>query len=779
MYALDQLEYYKFLDLLSTFCHSEKGKQLAKNVIPLLNRREILNRANKIKEIMEMIQIQDFSFIELHSTEELFNPIEKPIFDFSELKKIISNIRITNSITSDLSLFDPYENLKKVVAKLVSFSSIVERFTAIFDSEGKVLDSASSALRVIRNKKTKLRRTVHDTMQKAVQQYHQNNFMHDAIITQRDGRFVIPIKEGSAPFVKGIVHGKSTSKSSVYVEPEHVVGLNNSLEMVSDEERREIYRIIKEYSEQIYRNQSILITNERYLQELDFLFGTARWANRISATFPAIHQDSSLQLLGARHPLLIHHYGSKEKVIPFDVQLGDEFNILIISGPNTGGKTVTLKTVGILSLLALSGFPIPAKGGSEVGMFEHIFADIGDQQSLENALSTFSSHIKNISIMTEKGNERTLVLIDEMGAATDPEQGAALAQAILEEFIKKKSLGIITTHYTALKLYAEENESCENAAMQFDPTKHIPTYHFKLGLPGSSFAIEVASKLGFNNEIINRANELSGKQSVELANVLTKLNQEKIDLSRQLYQYQLKTSLLNQKITEYEAKISQMEIEEKEIRKKAKKDARDYLTTIQNEMTHELQKIKKADKEKRKQTIEQSLHETQKRSKILSKEIRSFSKSDRTSISDPHIGQKVWLEDMETEGEIVEIAQDYIKVDLNGIFFTTQWNQIYRVNKKECSPKKKKVTIASLPTKQAKIELKILGYRFDDALPLIRDFLDTAEYQGLEMVRIVHGKGTGALRAKVRKYLHSQKKSFFTPAPEAGGDGVTVVELNK
>ncbi|MCK4653673.1 MAG: Smr/MutS family protein, partial [Candidatus Cloacimonetes bacterium] len=478
-----------------------------------------------------------------------------------------------------------------------------------------------------------------------------------------------------------------------------------------------------------------------------------------------------MNLINARHPLLLETMDNFDDVIPFNLELGSDFKLLLISGPNTGGKTVTLKSVGLLTLMALSGLPIPANSESSIGIFRDVFADIGDNQSLENALSTFSSHIKNIKEMVKSGDINSLILIDEIGAATDPEQGSALAQAILEKLTERNVLGVITTHYTALKIFAEQHENCINAAMQFDPGKHLPTYQFKLGLPGNSFAIEVASQLGMDEILIDRAKELTGNQNVELTDLLKRMTEEKMELSRQNYQSQLKTALLNKKISEHQNKIEQLEKETKKIRKNSIKEARDFLITLQKELNEEISNIKKLNKEKRKNLLEKSLQKITEINREFTEEEEELLEVKRSPVKIPKIGQTVWIKEVEMEGEIIEISNNSIKVDMNGIFLTTSKDNLYQVTKAGKKPIKSKVI--SVPKKDIKLELKILGYRFDEALPEIEAFIDNAVMNGLSSVRIVHGKGTGALRSKVRQYLKNNKKAvdFFTPPPSAGGDG--------
>ncbi len=778
MNYFEQLEYNKIKSILLAECHSDLGRELVDSLYPLKDRKEIVYRLDLTYELQSLLKNGiTFNFENVSNVSKLLLELKHQTYNFEEFKKLYYNISTANNISDNIKDLEDYPEYFELVKKIIPLEKLEKRYLEIFDSEGNVKDTSSSELKSIRRRKKQLRQNVIGVLNQKIEKLSSSNYLHDKIVTQRDGRFVIPIKEGASSFIKGVFHGRSASKSSVYIEPEEVVGLNNELDLLVSEEKQEIFRIFKEFTESIRFSKNEILKNTEVLKKLDFYFASARFSNRLKAEKPKIVEKPYLNLINARHPLLLETMDNFDDVIPFDLELGSDFKLLLISGPNTGGKTVTLKSVGLLTLMALSGLPIPANSESSIGIFRDVFADIGDNQSLENALSTFSSHIKNIKEMVKSGDTNSLILIDEIGAATDPEQGSALAQAILERLTERNVLGVITTHYTALKIFAEQHENCINAAMQFDPEKHLPTYQFKLGLPGNSFAIEVASQLGMDETLIDRAKELTGNQNVELTDLLKRMTEEKMDLSRQNYQSQLKTALLNKKISEHQNKIEQLEKETKKIRKDSIKEARDFLITLQKELNEEISNIKKLNKEKRKNLLEKSLRKITEMNREFAKEEEQLHEIKRSPVRILRIGQTVWIKEVEMEGEITEISDNYVKVDMNGIFLTTSKDNLYQVTKAGKKPIKSKAI--SVPKKDIKLELKILGYRFDEALPEIEAFIDNAVMNGLSSVRIVHGKGTGALRSKVRQYLKTNKKAvdFFTPPPGAGGDGVTVVKL--
>ncbi len=781
MYSPAQLEYNKIKKILKTFCHSAKGKLKADLLEPMTGRLEIEDRLQFVTELQKLLQNNySYNFREITDIIPLFEDLIQQTFDFEEFRDIYRCVKTANSLSVDFDKLHLYPRYQQIVDKIVSFPYLEERFQEIFAPEGDVKDTASRELNVIRSRRKKVRQNIIARISSKIDELDSHNYLYDKLFTQRDGRYVVPIKEGSASFVQGIVHGRSASRSSVYVEPAEVVNLNNEIGLLEADEKEEIFRIFREYTAAILEGKDSILFNNELLGKIDFHFAIAAMSEHFQAVAPEIIEKSYIKLVQARHPLLIETLGSIDKVVPFNLELGNDYKILLISGPNTGGKTVTLKTIGLLTLMALSGVPIPAHEDSKIGIFSDIIADIGDNQSLENSLSTFSSHIQNIRKMLDTGSESSLILIDEIGAATDPEQGAGLGQAILEKLAKKKVTGIITTHYTALKIYAEQHPLCRNASMEFDPRRHVPTFSFREGLPGHSFAIEVAAELGLDEELIDRARNLAGNQSVELTEILKKLTSEKNQLAHQNYQYKLKTSLLDQKIREHQQKLENIARETKDIKKKSIREAQDYLITLQNELQAEIKNIKKVPTPIRKKAISKVIKKTSDLQTDIREKEEELSDLELIPVTEPEIGMKVWVKELDSEGEIIEIKKGNIKVDLNGFLFTTDISRLYKIEMEKVKPEYKKKAY-NIPKKQVRLELKLLGYRFEEALPELDTFIDDAWLNGLDFIRIVHGKGTGALRNKVRNYLkqNGKIKEFYTPPPEAGGDGVTVAVLKE
>lgn len=784
MYSFKKLEFDKLKELIKYHCHSYLGKDKIDKLAPMSDIAQIDDQALMINDFQAIIKDGlTINIEELSNLEHFFSEFEGAVMSIEEFQLIITNIRIGNVLKQKIVSYEGYKSIKKAFSELQAYPEISERYDKIFSPEGDVLDTASAELNRIRKSRKDTRSSIQKTLSGKLNDPTFEKYLQEKIVTTRGGRFVVPIKEGNVKFVGGVVQERSSSGASVFVEPPEIVEMNNKISFLNQAEKEEIYKIFKKFTEMILPLQDSLVKNTELIGEFEFYYSCASFSNYLKANRVEVVQESILSLKDARHPLLIHTLKGVDKVIPFELDIGEDYRLLVLSGPNTGGKTVTLKSAGLLALMALSGLPIPAHKDSKVGMFEHIFADIGDEQSLETSLSTFSSHITQIKTMLDNANEKTLILIDEIGSSTDPEQGSALAQAILEELEHLKAKGIITTHFTALKVFAEKNENCRNASMQFDSREHKPTFRFVFGLPGDSFAIDVAEGLGLNNAIINRSKKLAGTQNVELTNLIKRLEEEKKKLGQITYKHQLQVALLKGKEDEYKKKITQLEDEAKEIKKQELQKAQQYLIQMQKELNRDIDSIKKLEKQERKAGSQQVLNKLSSKQRDISAQSRKLTAKKGDKIEEPKVGMRVWVESFETEATITEISKSNVIVDMDGITFQTNPGNITSLSNEERKSKPKAKPISSVSTKievKAQFELKLLGLTFDESKGLVNDFIDNANLAGLKKLRIVHGKGTGALRTKVRQHLQSIKivKKFYTPPENVGGSGVTIVELH-
>lgn len=770
------LEYAALKQQIEALCHSDLGKALAQELRPLSDLSKILSELKLHSQAIQALKTGIEPHLEdLNDPESLFSLDSSAVFAYEEFFSFYQNAVISCIVMPIKEHIKDLPQLHKLFSQVSALPQIRDRFNSIFDAEGAVQDSASPELKRIRRRHLQLRSSIIKTMDSILGEHQMQHHLMDKFFTHREERYVLPIKESSAKMVPGIVQSHSGSGSTVFIEPQSVVPLNNELQLIKQDEKKEVYRIFSEFSQQIWDLKQEFISNTKILGRLDFLFGSARLGLKLDSQVPQLAQEPILELQGARHPLLSLKMGLK-KVIPFDLKMQDK-RILVLSGPNTGGKTVLMKAVGLISLMVLSGLPAPLDSSSKIGLFDRVYADIGDDQSIEAALSTFSSHIGKIKTMLENSSKDSLVLIDEIGAATDPEQGSALAQAILEQFAQTGCHTIVTTHYTSLKIFAENHAHAQNASMQFNLEGMSPNYRFVTGFPSDSFAIEVAASLGLDSLLIERAKSLSGSQNREFTELLLQMQSEKKSLARESYEFRLKRRNLEMKIEELEARHAAFEQELKDRKQKFIKELQSELSSQQKIYQKELEELKKMDKSQRKQHSEQKLKETSQQILQLDGELIAAAKEKRQAIYHPKAGDRVWLSNLGSDATVLEVKADSVRVDMNGISFKTSLDTIFESKEKSQIPELA-LGKHSVQNKAA-FELMLLGLTFAEARPLIDEFIDSAVIGGLHRLRIVHGKGSGALRAKTRDYLRRKKQviRFETPPPSEGGDGVTVVTI--
>ncbi len=773
------LEYDKIISQIGALCHSEIGVCAAGTLRPLRDKELIENELNLNFAVQQCLEAGiDPDFGAVSWIDHLFNGTEFNVMGHEEFLLIYHNTLAADSLYARRPLVQDAPLLYERLGEIVPLPEICRRYNEIFDAEGEVQDSASAELRRIRKQTVALRGQIQKTLQAMIQDNRYEHVLQDKYVTQRDDRYVLPIKESAGGSVKGIVQGVSGSKATLFMEPEAVVPLNNQLQIIKQEEKQEIHRIFCEYTRQIRQHGEEILRNTSLLAEFDKRFAIGRMGRNLKAVVPRILAEPSLKLRGARHPLLILHLKDRKAVIPFDIELVGNNGFVVLSGPNTGGKTVLLKAVGLLTLMAMTGIPVPVDDTSEIGIYSRVFADIGDDQSIENALSTFSSHLCKIRNMMDLCDEASLVLIDEIGAATDPQQGSALAQVFVERFVTRGVKGIVTTHYTALKVFAETTPGCQNASMQFDRGSMLPTYSFVRGLPGDSYAIEVAAALGLGTELIERAKSLCGSQNIEFTELLQKLQNQKIQLAQEIYRYQLQTRNLQARAQEFEDKSQRLEQEIKERKRKMYRELEEELVRYQKKLQQELDEIRHLDRKDKKVLTERKMRDLNAQRQDLSQKHKELQPQNLKRIFKPKPGDRVWIASFETDGIVLEIKNDEVVVDMNGITFKTTADQIFEFEQ-EPTDTIRQVAYHRIAPVAAKFELKLLGLTFDEAQSMLDEFIDNATLAGLHKLRIVHGKGTGALRTKVRNYLQKkpQVKEIATASYDAGGSGVTVVTL--
>lgn len=643
-------------------------------------------------------------------------------------------------------------------------------------SSDQIADDASRKLLSIRRSIVKLQGSLRDKLEKILQSH--KDYLQDSIITMREGRYVIPVKNENKSKVKGLVHDMSGSGQTVYIEPLEIVNANNEIKTLKIEEKEEIEKILKELSEEVGEFATLIEANELILKELDFIFAKGKLSLEMGAFQPKLNKRRYINLKNAYHPLL-----DKKTAVPIDIYIGDKFTSLIITGPNTGGKTVTLKTLGLLLLMVQYGLHIPAEDSSEVGVFEKLFADIGDEQSIEQNLSTFSSHMTNIVNIINEVDENSLVLFDELGAGTDPTEGAALARAIMDFMLERKIRCLSTTHYNQLKIYALTTEGVQNASMEFNINTLSPTYKLLIGLPGKSNAFEISKRLGLTEKIIDEARRLISKENIEFEKVLASIEEDRAKAREEkgiIENYKLDLQKQNIRL---EKELKKVEASKEKIIKEAKDEAkRILLSTKENvdliiDQINDIKKELTSDQARRLQESGDLLRESLKKVREDRDLVIEISKNPVDKIK---VGDKVRTS-FGTVATILDLPDNRgnVYVQAGVIKMKVPKDSLTKVNEDEEKSKIRMGNIIRAKVQVVKSEIDLRGKTFEESRDLVDKYLDDAFLAGLKTVRLIHGKGTGLLRKKIREYLkrHKNVKSFEDAPFNEGGDGVTCVNL--
>ncbi|MGB3963227.1 MAG: endonuclease MutS2 [Tepidanaerobacteraceae bacterium] len=668
-----------------------------------------------------------------------------------------------------------------IVNCLHSFQSLEEKIEKAIISEDEIADDASPKLSSIRRQKRVLAQNIKNKLNEIISSPNYQKVLQEAIVTVRQDRYVVPVKQEFKGSIPGVIHDQSASGATLYIEPMAVVQMNNELRQLELEEDREIERILRDFSGKVQENHDPILDTLYNLAQLDFIMAKAGYSLDINGVEPIFNDRGYINISRGRHPLLKGH------VVPLDVYLGDKFNILIITGPNTGGKTVALKTVGLFALMAQSGLHLPAGEGTELSVFKEVFADIGDEQSIEQSLSTFSSHMKNIKEIVDLASEECLVILDELGAGTDPTEGAALAMAILSYLYDKGSKVLASTHYSELKSFAFSKEGMENASMEFDVKTLSPTYKLTIGLPGKSNAFEIAARLGLREEVISLGKSLMADESLRMEDMLTHIEEEKSKAEEE------REKLLAAK-KEYEKKLAKLEEERKKIRlkqeriiEKAKETARLMLNKIQREAEEIIDNLKDAETadqaSMRDKAVQRAREWLKKADEGLQDSKGSLVQKARTGHRRPlKAGQKVKIAGLNQEGYILSIddSTKEAQVQVGIMKINLPLASLVPVEEEAAETEKNRfASIVMTKAREISTELDLRGLTVEEAFMKVDSYLDDAKLAGMKTVVLIHGKGTGALRRGINEMLkkRSDIKSFRLGNIDEGGSGVTVVEL--
>jgi DNA mismatch repair protein MutS2 len=703
----------------------------------------------------------------------------------AELLDILATARSSTHVHRLITrLEEGFPLLKGLAGDLPQRPALEGRIAACISEEGDVLDSASPRLRQLRSEIRAAQQRLQERLGTLVNEFR--TALQEPIITMRSDRYVLPVRAEARGQVRGIVHDQSGSGATVFVEPLVVVEMNNRLRQLQIEEAQEVERILAELSALVGGEASYIILAVELLAEIDLHLAKARYASLVRASAPRLNTEGRLQLRQARHPLLTG------RVVPIDFWLGGETHMIVITGPNTGGKTVALKTVGLLSLMALAGLHIPAADDSEVPVYHNVFADIGDEQSIEQSLSTFSSHLSRIVDILREATPDSLVLLDELGAGTDPSEGSALARAILSHLLERGVETVATTHYSELKAFAHERAGVENASVEFDVETLSPTYRLTIGLPGRSNALAIASRLGLPSEIIEQGREFLGSAGVEMESLLTTLAEERQVAADERYRLSMERAEAEYQRKELERMRRETEEERERILNAAREKSRREADAAQAELARIRTQMRRNMTEERLEQLRERARKVEERNTPVAPRGRPAAiAADGEAVGEAgelEVGDQVRVSSLGQTGAVVAApnARGEVEVQVGAMRMRVAASNLERLSKRKARAEAGATAYPQLVTLPPRDEasapesqLDLRGWRVEDALSEVDSYLNDAAMSGLHSVRLLHGKGTGALRQAIREELrhHPLVKGFESAPQREGGDGITVVTL--
>ncbi|SFD81413.1 endonuclease MutS2 [Thermophagus xiamenensis] len=823
-----KLYFHKIREYIRQGCLSPMGKE---RIDKMTFSNHFSNVELWLRQTHEMLHIEDDG--QAMPAEHFFDlrePLKKlkveglfleahELFDLRRSLGTIRNIvRFIQSKDKEL-----YPSLHELSATVKVYPAVLERIDSIINKKGEVRDNASAELYRIRQEIRHKQKSISGKMQEVLRKARQSGIVDaDASVTIRDGRAVIPVNSANKRKIQGIVHDESATGKTAYIEPAEIVEINNEIRELEYAERRELTKILSELSNFLRPYLEEMLHAFNFLGIIDFIRAKARFAKSINAVVPPMRHETSFRWEKAVHPLLyLQHQSSGKPVVPLDIELTQQNRILLISGPNAGGKSVCLQTVGLLQYMLQCGLPVPVGENSQMGFFDRIFMDIGDEQSIENDLSTYSSHLMNMKYFLRHSNNRTLLLIDEFGTGTEPMLGGAIAEAVLAQLNKQKVFGVITTHYTNLKHFASENKGIINGAMLFDTHKIEPLFKLEIGQPGSSFAFEIARKTGLPEEILQSAKNQLGEEHINFDKHLREIIRDKRYWEKKREMVREREKKLEKVLAKYEKELEKLKNERDQIIETARKEAGDLLASANKEIEKTIREIREAQAEKEKtRTIRKNIdqikeeikhasidNDTQKQlekkiQKIKERQNRKKQKKPDEQVSNKPIndtentqneirqlapGDPVKLEGQSIPGEIIEINKKEAVVAFGQLITTVKASRLERISKNEFKKAIRQNNVVSsnisekIRSKKINFspDIDVRGLRADEAVAKVLEHLDEALLCDIQTVKILHGKGNGILREQIRQHLATLPfvSNFRDEHVQYGGAGITIVEL--
>ncbi|SDM76854.1 DNA mismatch repair protein MutS2 [Psychrobacillus sp. OK028] len=781
--ALRTLEYYKIREEVSSYCTSSIGKSHIDKLLPSVDFTEVTKLLEEMDEGMAILRLRGnvpmggMTDVRPHAKRAQIGGMLSP----TELMEIASTIRASKILRQFIDNVAESEDVKiphflRLKEGLPILTALEHEINDCIDENGAVLDSASSTLRSIRQQLRIQVSRVREKLESYTRGANAAKMLSDSIITIRNDRYVIPVKSEYRSHYGGIIHDQSSSGQTLFIEPSAVVQINNDIRSLKVKEQEEINRILVRLTAEveIVGHDIFLLVN--VLGEVDVILAKAKYGQAQKCTMPVINNKGFIRLVKARHPLI-----PQETAVPNTIEFGKDITTIVITGPNTGGKTVTLKTVGLCTLMAQSGLPIPALDGSEVALFESVFADIGDEQSIEQSLSTFSSHMVNIVDILKKYDDKSLIIFDELGAGTDPQEGAALAISILDEVHGTGARVMATTHYPELKAYGYNRPGVANASVEFDIETLSPTYKLLIGVPGRSNAFEISERLGLPEYIINQAQTFTGTDRGEVNSMIASLEDSRRQAEKDAEETEVHLVEARKVKEDLEQRLADLEQNKEKLEQKAKDKAKKIVDDARREADEIISELRKMQSNTHKFVKEHELIDAKKRldaalpnnpvlkkQKKLNEMAKELKSGDEVKVIS--FGQKgTLLEKLSTTEWSVQIGMLKMKLDESDLEFVKPEKQ------------KQTVSVNSIRGRDShvKLELDLRGERYEDAIMRTEKYLDDAVLANYPRISIIHGKGTGVLRQAIQQFLknHSRVKSYRFGEAGEGGHGVTVVEL--
>lgn len=785
--AIEKLGFADIKTLIASKCLSEAGKELVGRIQPQTRFDQIdkfLRQAAEFKDLLE-------------------NDAPLPVDHLYPIRPLAEKARVVGTFLSEEEFFHVLLSLKTVFAIIRYFNErngqypnlealfehlpiekdIVVAIERVIDAKGKVKPNASSTLAEINSGIAKAEQEARKRIDQVFRTAQQNGWTADGNLTVRDGRLCIPILAESKRKIKGWIHDESATGQTAYIEPEEVFHLNNKVRDLEFEKRREIVRILTALTDELRPHVPLLIDYHHLMSKVDFVRAKALFATDIEGNMPELSKDASTSMVNARHPLLLLNFRStKQTVVPLNVKIDSQDRIIVVSGPNAGGKSVCMKTIGLLQLMVQAGLLIPADPTSRIGIFRQVFADIGDDQSIESDLSTYSAHLSKMKYFSEHADAKTLVLIDEFGTGTDPLFGGPIAEAVLEMLHRKGARGVVTTHYSNLKVFASNTDGVENASMLFDNLAMRPLYILQTGKPGSSYAFEIAQKIGLSGDILKAAKQKIGVQQKKVDTLLVDLERDKKEIHDAKIAIGQKEKQLARLKEENETLQTYLEENKKTIISKAREEAREIIRNANKLVENTISGIREsqADKEKTK-ALRKQLSEGLNRNIGNHEQPEASKRSPQEPVA-IQVGDWVKILGTDNEAQVISTAKNNVVLAMGDLRTVQKWNNVVRIDKKHAQTRSRQTHHGKITDDVANFrpEVDVRGMRTEAALYQIEKYLDKAVMMGFPSLKIVHGKGDGILRKFIREYLrkYGEVTRMEDEHADRGGEGITYAYLD-